>query len=155
MSEVLIGIPTVYLTTQIFINLSRCMPDHLILEPMMFVRSSVARRVEPRVTTRSIRFATSRAVLCLQTPQVMLSWWCSAAIQKTQHPKFQFSLQLDYQFKFNTILSVKGNFTSCSWVFIKDMAKKARCGRCGSKNILRTQIIYVGNSAIASLGSEV
>ena len=37
----------------------------------------------------------------------------------------------------------------------KDMVKKARCGRCGSKNILRTQIIYVGNSAIASLGSEV
>ena len=37
----------------------------------------------------------------------------------------------------------------------KDMVKKARCGKCGSKNILRTQIIYVGNSAIASLGSAV
>ena len=32
----------------------------------------------------------------------------------------------------------------------KDMVEKARCGRCGSKNILRTQIIYVGNSALAS-----
>ena len=38
---------------------------------------------------------------------------------------------------------------------LKDMVKKARCSRCGSKNILRTQIIYVGNSAIASLGSAV
>ena len=37
----------------------------------------------------------------------------------------------------------------------EDMVKKARCGRYGSKNILRAQIIYVGNSAIASLGSEV
>ena len=35
----------------------------------------------------------------------------------------------------------------------KDMAKKARCSKFGSKNILRTQIIYVGNGAIASLGS--
>ena len=37
----------------------------------------------------------------------------------------------------------------------KDMTKKARCSKCGSKNILRTQIIYVGNGAIASLGSAV
>jgi hypothetical protein len=37
----------------------------------------------------------------------------------------------------------------------KDMVKKARCSKCGSKNILRTQIIYVGNGAIASLGSAV
>jgi hypothetical protein len=35
----------------------------------------------------------------------------------------------------------------------KDMIKKARCSRYGSKNILQTQIIYVSNGAIASLGS--
>ena len=37
----------------------------------------------------------------------------------------------------------------------KKMVKKARYETCGSNNILRTQIIYVGNPALASLGSSV
>ena len=47
---------------------------------------------------------------------------------------------------------VAGNEQEAQTMF-KDMIKKARCSRYGSKNILQTQIIYVSNGAIASLGS--
>ena len=38
---------------------------------------------------------------------------------------------------------------------VADVTKKARCSVCRCKLIQRTQIIYIGNSELASLGSEV